>query len=172
MQPQPGGMLVHQVGEGAFATGQMLGHRDAGVIPRGDDDAVQQVADRHLGIDLDEHLGAAGTPGLLADAHHVGQVDVAAVELALHQVGGHQLGQAGRRQTLVGVVLDQHPAAVGVHENPRLGGDLRRRRNHGLRGGYGLGKGLAADQPQAEQHERETPQANETEQHSHGHESH
>ena len=163
VQPQAGGVLVHHVGEGRLAPGQVLGHRHAGVVAGGDDDPVEQVADGDLGVHLDDHLGTPRAPGVLAHPHHVVQADVAAVQLALDQVGGHQLGQAGRRQPLIGVVLDDHPAAVGIHQDPGAGRQLGRRRDHGLRLRLGhrhaLGRGQGGDQQQAGQQHRQQPQA-------------
>ncbi|MNC35961.1 hypothetical protein D3C75_844610 [compost metagenome] len=126
---QAGGGGVHQVGEGVLAAGDVLGHRDAGVVAGLDDDAVQQVAQGHLGADLDEHPRAAGAPGVLADGDQVLLADLALADLQGGDVGGHQLGQAGRRQALVAALLDQHAAAVGIHQQPGLGGQLRRCRD-------------------------------------------
>jgi hypothetical protein len=102
----------------------------AGVVAGLDDDAVQQVADGHLAADLDEHPRTAGTPGVFADGHRVVLADLATTDFQGGDVGGHQLGQAGWRQALVTVVLDQHVAAGRVHEYVGLGGQLRWRRHH------------------------------------------
>lgn len=123
---------VHHVGEGVFAAGDMLGQGDAGVVAGLDDDAMQQVAHRDLAADLDEHPRTAGAPGMFADGDQVVLADAAGLDLLGGDVGGHQFGQAGRRQALVAVVLDQNLAALAVHQDVRLGGQLRRRRNHGF----------------------------------------
>ncbi|MOA20186.1 hypothetical protein D3C78_1406160 [compost metagenome] len=122
--------FVHHVGERVFAAGDVLGERNAGVVARLDDDAVQQVADSHLRADLDEHPRTAGTPGVFADGHRIVFADLATTDFQSRDVRGHQLGQAGRRQTLVTVVLDQHVAAAGIHEHIGLGGQLWWRRHH------------------------------------------
>nr|BFE93882.1 hypothetical protein GCM10020185_44180 [Pseudomonas brassicacearum subsp. brassicacearum] len=56
--------------------------------------------------------------------------DLAATDFQGGDVGGHQLGQAGRWQALVAVVLYQDLAAAGIHEHKGFGGQLRRRRHH------------------------------------------
>ncbi|MNT58165.1 hypothetical protein D3C72_1955850 [compost metagenome] len=122
--------LVHHVGEGVFAAGDVLGERDAGVVARLDDDAVQQVADSDLRTHLDEHPRTTGAPGVFADGHRVVFTDLATTDFQGRNVRGHQLGQAGRWQTLVTIVLDQHVAAAGIHEHVGLGGQLRWRRHH------------------------------------------
>ncbi|MNN42667.1 hypothetical protein D3C81_1568630 [compost metagenome] len=134
-----GSGLVHHVGESVFAAGDVLGQGDAGVVTRLDDDTVQQVADADLGANLDEHPRTAGTPGVFADGDRVVFADLPATDIQGRDVGGHQLGQARRRQTLVTIVLDQDVAAGGFHEHVGLGCQLRRRRHHLLcrKGGRG-----------------------------------
>ncbi|MNI21041.1 hypothetical protein D3C73_745430 [compost metagenome] len=122
--------LVHHVGEGVFAAGDVLGERDAGVVARLDDDAVQQVADSDLRTHLDEHPRTTGAPGVFADGHRVVFTDLATTDFQGRNVRGHQLGQAGRWQTLVTIVLDQHVAAAGIHEHVGLGSQLWWRRHH------------------------------------------
>ncbi|MCY1560270.1 hypothetical protein D9M68_973890 [compost metagenome] len=90
---------------------------------------MQQVAHGHLGVDLDEHARTAGTPGVLADGHRIGLADLALADFQGGDVGGHQLGQARRRQALVTVVFHQHLAALGIHQHIGLGCQLRRRRD-------------------------------------------
>lgn len=111
----------------------VLGQGDRGVVTGLDDDAVQQVADRYLATNLDEHARTAGTPGVFADGNRVAFTDLAAADVQGGDIGGHQLGQAGWRQALVTVVLDQHVAAGRVHEYVGLGCQLRWRRRHLLR---------------------------------------
>ena len=124
------GGLVHHVGKSVFAAGNVLGQGDAGVVTRLDDDAMQQVADRHLGADLDEHPRTTGAPCVFADSYRVVFADLATTDFQSRDVSGHQLGQAGWRQTLVAVVLDQHVTAAGIHQNIGLGCKLWWRRHH------------------------------------------
>ena len=103
----------------------MLGHGDTGIVARLNDDAMQQIVDRDLRVDLDEHPRAAGTPGLLAHRDHVAVADLTLLDFQGGDVGGHQLGQARWRQALVTVVLDQYLAAGRVHQHVGLGRQLR-----------------------------------------------
>ena len=48
-------LLVHHVGEGVLAAGDVLGHRDAGIVTGLDDDAFQQILQRHRGAFPHEH---------------------------------------------------------------------------------------------------------------------
>ncbi|MNF90252.1 hypothetical protein D3C84_728090 [compost metagenome] len=140
-----GGPGVHQAGEGVGAARQVFGHGDAGVVAGLDDDALVEIIDRDLLAHLDEHLGGVGVvlgPGVLADGHHVGALDVPLQQLLADDVGGHHLGQAGGGQTLFGVLLGQHLTGVVVDQNMGLGGDLRRGRHHhggAVQGGDRLG---------------------------------
>ncbi len=122
-----GGPAVHQAGEGVGAAGQEFGHGDAGVVAGLDDDALVQVIDGDLLAHLDKHLGGVGVvlgPGVLADGHHVGALDVPLQQLLADDVGGHHLGQTCGRQALFGVLLGQHLTGVVVDQNMGLGGDL------------------------------------------------
>ena len=123
------GLGVHQVGEGVFAAGNMLGQGNTGVVTGLNDDAAQQVNDRHLVTHANEHLGATHAPGLLADQHRVVLGNLAALDLLTDDVAGHHLGQAGRRQRVIGIVLDQNCAAVGVDQQVAGGRQIRRRRH-------------------------------------------
>ena len=140
-----GGPGVHQAGEGVGAARQVFGHGDAGVVAGLDDDALVEVIDGDLLAHLDKHLGGVGVvfgPGVLADGHHVGVLDVSFQQLVTNDVGGHHLGQAGGRQAFIGVGFCQYLARVVVDQNMGLGGDLRRGRHHhggAVQGGDRLG---------------------------------
>ena len=147
------GGLVHHVGEGVFTTGDVFGQGDAGVVAGLDDDAVQQVIHGHLAVDRQEHGGttgrrATGTPGVLADGHQVLLADLALANFQGGDVGGHQLGQAGRRQALIAVVLHQHLAAGAIHQHIGLGSQLRRRGDRRF-GGRGERHGQQHEQGEA-----------------------
>ena len=122
--------LVHHVGKRIFTAGNVLGQRHAGVVARLDDDPVQKVADRYLRTHLDEHPRATGAPGILAHGNRVVFADLATTDFQGCDVRGHQLGEAGGRQTLVAVVLNQYVTAVGIHQNVGFGSQLWRRRHH------------------------------------------
>src|SRR5207247_8801535 len=68
---------------------------------------------------LAARLRAALAPGVLADAVFVGEFDLAALDRVEHDFGGHQLHHAGRRPQFVGVLLEQHAAAVGLDQDRR-----------------------------------------------------
>ena len=59
--------LGHQLNEPQLAAGDVLGHGHAGIVAGLDDDAVQQVVHRHLGVDLDFRPARKAHPALLVD---------------------------------------------------------------------------------------------------------
>src|SRR5690606_37269336 len=128
------GMLVHHVGKGFLAAGNVLGQCDAGVVARLDDDAAQDVFQAHARAFLGEHLRAFGLPGLDADEHLVIEMDGAVLQIVVSHVDGHDLGETGWRQCLVGVLLDEDRAGRGIDHNVTGGIDLGRARNDLLRG--------------------------------------
>ena len=114
--------LSHLIGEIGFIAGQPFGQHDAGIVAGLDDHAVQQIVDGNLAVDRREHGGAvrgraALAPGILAHGVFVGELDAAFFKLVEHVFGGHQLGEAGREDELVGVALEQHAAVLGVDQD-------------------------------------------------------
>ena len=59
----------------------------------------------------------APAPGVLADDELVGRFQPALRDLVQHHFRGHQLGQAGGRRQLIGVLLEQHAAAFGIDQD-------------------------------------------------------
>ena len=110
------GLVVHQIGEGFLGAGHVLGQGDAGVIAGLNHHPFQQILHRYPGAFLNEHTRTAHAPRFNADRHHLLFGDIAGGDLLLHQIGGHHLGETGRRQLLIGVVFDDHLAAFGVHQ--------------------------------------------------------
>ena len=80
-QAQPLGFLVLPLGEGFHAAGQRFGDDDAGIVARLHDDALEQILERDLVVQLDEHLRALGAPGALGDGEAVGQFDLARLQI-------------------------------------------------------------------------------------------
>src|SRR5471032_1008044 len=114
--------LSHLIGEISFIAGNPFGQHDAGIVAGLDDHAVQQVVDGNLAVDRREHGGAvrgraALAPGILADGVFVGELDAAFLDFVEHVFGGHQLGETGREDELVGVALEQHAAVFSVDQD-------------------------------------------------------
>ena len=112
------------VAELALVAGERLGEDDAGVVGRLDDHAVQQVVDADPAVQLGEHGGAARrraavTPGVFADLVFVGELDLALLDLMEDVFRRHQLGEAGRRDQRVGLVLVEHAAVLGDQDGVR-----------------------------------------------------
>ena len=136
-------MLVHEVGEGFFAAGDVFGQGDARVVAGLDDESLEQVRDGYPRVDLDEHPGSRCLPGLFADQDLVFQLDVAMPEFLENHVRGHDLGQAGRFQARVGIRLGEHPPAVHIDQQ------VTGRRDCGWRGHRG-GRGAGEDEKEGE----------------------
>ncbi len=121
------GQLDAEIG---FIAGDPFGQHDAGIVAGLDDHAVQQVVDGNLAVDRREHGGAvrgraALAPGILAHDVFVGELDAAFFKFVEHVFGGHQLGEAGREDQLVGVALEQHAAVLGVDQDGMRRADRR-----------------------------------------------
>jgi hypothetical protein len=95
-----------------------------------DDDAVEQIVDRHLLADVDEHFRAAHAPGFFADGDLFVFLQFAALDFQSGDVGRHQLGQAGGRQALVAQLVDQNGPAGSIHQYVGFGGEGRRWRGN------------------------------------------
>ncbi len=103
---------------------------------------MQQVAEGHFGALAHEHLGPAHLPGLDADRNLVIEANRARGHFCGSDVARHDLGQAGRGHALIGIVFDDHTAAVRIDEQVGGGGDLRGRWDQAWGGdGYGCGRG-------------------------------
>ena len=68
---------------------------------------------------------AAGAPGVFGDRELVVEMQPPLLELAEHDLGGHQLGGRGRNHRLVGVLLEQHRAALEIDEQGEGRGGLK-----------------------------------------------
>ena len=66
--------------------------------------------------DLDEGARAVSLPRMLADAHRFLQIELAVLQRMEHRVRGHQLGDARRVETLVGIALGERVTAVVIDE--------------------------------------------------------
>jgi hypothetical protein len=130
-------LAIHHLGEVFLVTGNCFGERDTGVVPRLDDHSLEQVLDLHLRADLDEHLRTARLPGLLRYRHGLIELERTLLERGETQIGRHQLGQGGRFEALVGRLCSQFLPGSGLDQQPRPGGQCRRR-------GELLGRGRAA----------------------------
>ena len=87
--PQVRGVLVHHLREDFFRARNVLRQRDARIVAGLDDHAEQKILDADAAANLNEHSGALCPPRLLADRHFVRQRNLALVERAKYDVGGH-----------------------------------------------------------------------------------
>ena len=104
------GAPVHQAGKVVLVTGDALGERNTCVVAGMDDDALDQVGDLHPAMNGGEHGRAAGrrpalAPGIRADDELFLQGEVAFLDLVEDNLRRHQLGEARRRNELIGVLL-------------------------------------------------------------------
>jgi hypothetical protein len=117
-------LLVHKLGKGLLGAGQAFGEHDAGIVAGLDDDTAQQVLDADFRADLDEHLRAAHTPGLLADGQLVLERQPPILQGLEDQVDGHDLAHGCGRHGVMGVLLEQHGPGLGVHQQGLAGRGL------------------------------------------------
>src|SRR5215475_13575474 len=99
----------------------------------------------------------AAPPRVLADQELGVGIEAAFLDLVEHHLHGHQLGQAGRERELVGGLIEQDAAAVGVDEDrvrrrgleslPRLLGLAGARQGGGEHRGQRRDFGKSADSP-------------------------
>ena len=118
--PQLPGLMIHVADEGILGPGHILGQGHRGIIAGLDDHALDQVFHSDLVANLDKHLRALHLPGLLADGNLVVEANVTVSQRLVHQVGRHQLGDAGRLHAHVGILLRQHLATLVVHQDIAL----------------------------------------------------
>ncbi len=140
-------MGIHQIGKGRLAAGDMLRKRNAGIVAGLDDHALEQILQRHPLADFDKHLGTAGAPSLLADQDLIRQGKIAFRKLAKDNIGGHDFGQAGGFEALIGIGLAEHLTAVVLDQQIPLGRQGRwigDRKLGGLNGTH-RGKGKKQD---------------------------
>ena len=124
-----GRALVHQRGEILLRAADALGERDRRVVARLDDQALQEVVDAHLAVNVQKRrravaVAAAGAPGIFGDVELVVEMQPPFLELAEDDLGGHQLDRGGAPgHRLVGALLEQHRAAFEIlDEGDRRGG--------------------------------------------------
>jgi hypothetical protein len=111
------GIGVHHLHEGGLVAADFLGERHRGVVARLHDHADDQVLDRDLLADLDEHFRAFLLPGVLADGHRVGELDAAFLQCLEHAVGRHELRQARGLLARIGFERGEHAAAIVVDDD-------------------------------------------------------
>ena len=119
------GLLVHEFDEMLDRAAHAFGQRHGGVVARLHDQALDQVFDRHLHLRVDEHARAGHLPGARADRQGLLQGDLLGLERVEHQVGRHQLGQRGRLDRAVDVLLRQHLVGRDVEQQVAARRDLR-----------------------------------------------
>ena len=153
---QLGGPLVHQLHEAVHAAAHHLGQHVAGLVGRGDEGAVEHVPEGELFPFLDVLGGAAvpHVPGdLAAHGDDLVQGELPPVYGLDGQQGRHHLGDAGGVAPLMGLLLVEHGAGGGVHQDGGGGLDVHIIEElalhlllhlHHRAGGGGLLRGLGA----------------------------
>ena len=112
-RPQLGGPLVHQLGKGLQASGNLLGNDVGGIVGRGEHHGVHGVPDGELFPGLQVNGGAPG-----GDVRRLGAGGEHLVLLQIFhgQQAGEDLGDAGRGHQLIPVFAVEHLAGVGIHQ--------------------------------------------------------
>jgi len=86
--------VFHHLHEGGLGARDVLGERHRGVVAGLHDHALDEVLDRHLLAHSTNIREPSCFPGVLADGHHVVELDASFLEGAEHAVGRHDLGEA------------------------------------------------------------------------------
>ena len=133
-------LLRHDAGKRFLIARHALGDGHAGIVAGLHDDALQELLQGLLRVDRDHHGGRAGrraavAPGVDAHEEFVLELDLPGLQRFEDDGQRHELAHAGGRHEFVGVVLEQHCARIGVHQDRLAGlcGDFGLR----LRGGRG-----------------------------------
>ena len=108
--------FVQQFSKLLFAAGNRLGQHNTGIIARLHNHATDQILDPHLLADIHEHLGPAHAPGALTHGQHLIHLQPALLQAIKHDIHGHELGHAGRRHAVIGVLLKQRGAGFEIHD--------------------------------------------------------
>ena len=111
------GAGIHLRDKRLLAACDKLGKRDGAVICRGDDHALDHLLHRHFLADLQIDLGAAHGCRVLADRHHVVELDLSRVDRLHHEQQRHDLGDRGGRQRLIRILFKQHAPGGRLHKH-------------------------------------------------------
>ena len=134
-QPKLGSHGVHARHEYRQRPAGALDQREGGIVAGLHQHAFEQVLNRYL-IALTQKHARPGQPrGIAAHGCEVVQLQCSGTQIAEQQVGGHEFGERGRRQTLVGIVGGQFRAALRIHQYKGARRKFGRRNFPGVRAG-------------------------------------
>ena len=119
VMPSSAARLFISAAKCVLRAGDALRERDRRVVAGLNDQAAQQIVDAHLAVDVEKHrrpvrVRAAGAPGVFGDRELVVEMQASFLQLVEHDLRGQQLDGRGRRHRFVGVLLEQHRAALVV----------------------------------------------------------
>ena len=118
-QPQFFRVTIHQTNERLLASGNIIRKRNTGVVTRLDNHTLVEIRDLISGLKEHDRRTAqsrvARGPGVFSYRHHIRELNFSGLQRLPDDVTGHNFGQAGGVQFLVGVAFRQHLAAGIVH---------------------------------------------------------
>ena len=114
---QIAGLGVHHVDERGHGAAHIFGHGRAGVVAGRNSHARKELVKRNLLVLVEAHARAAGAGRIAADRSGIVNAGQAGVDLIHGKKHGHDLGQRGRGNALVGILLKQYGVAVKVVQN-------------------------------------------------------
>jgi hypothetical protein len=135
------GGAVHELGERLLGAGDAFGERDRRIVAALHDHAENQGLHGHRFAEFDEAAGPFRAPGLLADRHGIVELELARGELPEHDVGGHELGQAGRLEPRHRILGGERLVRVEIDDDVRARIDVGRTRNRRIGGRRERGAG-------------------------------
>ena len=123
---------VHPLYEALLAAGNVLGQGHGGVVARHHRHRLEHIMDGHLlpFLQVDLRPAHGGRPG--GNRDHILHLEAPVVDGLHHQQQGHDLGNAGRLQLVVGILFVKHRAGLLLHQD---GGTGFHRRTAGNGGG-------------------------------------
>ena len=122
VKPELPRALRHHLCERRLVSGNPLGQHDAGIVGGLNDDAMEQVVDRHLVVDRDEHArrvrwAPPRRHALTLTMNSSVRLEPPCRNLIENHLGRHQLGEAGGWNEIVSRLFKQYAAAVRVDQN-------------------------------------------------------
>ena len=125
---QLGGAAVHRRHHALLRAVQVLAQRDRGIVGAAHYDRLEQLAQLVGGARVQQRLRAAHAARARAGRHVVVQRAAPVLYRLQYQQYGHELGHAGHRTALRGVLLIYHAPGGRLHQQRALAGQRKRNR--------------------------------------------
>ena len=122
---QPLGFFVHHLGKGFFAARDAFGKGNRRVVARYHNQAAHQIPHGHLAVRGEKHPRAFHFPCFFGYGELLLGLQFAFFQRFKRKVGGHQFGERGGLDLLVGILGNQRLIALQIAHQIGGGGDFR-----------------------------------------------